>query len=823
MELPPFIILFWDRIELIFRKIDDIVPIPYAHHVLLFIIGVGILTFLMNLWSRLKPKQNLQSAKLKGAGARKLKHEAKSAERSGNFAQAAESYKALGKSNKALDLFKKGKAFRQAGELLIQMGRKEEAIQLWISEGQHILAAKQLAADGAHDRAASCYERAGNSSQAGEMYEKAGNYEKAGEQYSNAGFHAKAAKCFEKTNSTFPAAKAYEKYFIEQAPSLRDNITADKERAIRNLAFKSGTLYLKIGKIQEAADIFLKGGLKADAARTFEKLGEFNRAAKLFQEAGLHNDAARLLESGGGDKRETAAAKAEAFRSQGKYAEAAQLFAEAQDYNTAADLYAQADMNPESAEMLMKAGSFCDAGAMYIRAGDNSKAAWAFENARDYDNAIKLYKELGDAAGMIRVMEAAGRFLDASKALMQQKRSMDAYKLMEKIPLDHDDFRPAAVLMAKMQLAQNSVDAAIHLIQRGINGEALNQDTIDLYYNLAMLFEQRADYQLAMETYTKVIADNFGYKDAAARQQNLKNRMMNTIPGPVGGPQSPQSAEATAIFAEGGGAAKGALSNPRFKIMGELGRGGMGVVYKAQDMVLDRPVAYKVLPPDMKNHPEVVEMFNKEAKAIAKLNHSNIVTVYDVGGIGGEYYIVMEYIEGRNLKDAFKELVAKQKLLPMKHVISIFKQLAEALKFAHSNKVVHRDIKTSNVMLKADGSVKLMDFGLAKVMAEAASDRTAVSGTPYYMSPEQVLGKGVDHRTDIYSLGIMMYELAAGHVPFQTGDLGYHHLHTEPEPPRNIRPDIPEEIERIILKSIQKDKESRYQSPAEILEDLNKI
>ena len=151
------------------------------------------------------------------------------------------------------------------------------------------------------------------------------------------------------------------------------------------------------------------------------------------------------------------------------------------------------------------------------------------------------------------------------------------------------------------------------------------------------------------------------------------------------------------------------------------------------------------------------------------------------------------------------------------------RQLAEALNYAHSKGVAHRDIKTSNVMLQDDGIVKLMDFGLAKILEEAHSDRTAVSGTPYYMSPEQTLGRGVDHRTDIYSLGVMMYELATGKVPFASGDVGYHHMHTEPDPPRGVNSDIPEALEAIILKCMRKTKEERYQSAAEIIEVLKKI
>jgi tetratricopeptide (TPR) repeat protein len=437
----------------------------------------------------------------------------------------------------------------------------------------------------------------------------------------------------------------------------------------------------------------------------------------------------------------------------------------------------------------------------------------AYEQVRDYDSALRLYQEVNDFDGMTRVLVASDRPLEAAKLLMQQRRGADAYKIFETIPQDHQDYRGACLIMAKMLSGQNRVDAAIALIQRAIKGEPIGPDTIDLYYALGVFFEQRANYPLALDIYTKVLGENIAYKDVALRQQGLRERLAHTAPAP---PPQPSAAEKTTVFPT---ESAGARANPRYHIIEELGRGGMGVVYKANDSVLDRIVAYKVLPPDLKTHEEVIKKFNKEATALAKLHHPYIVTVFDAGGIGGEYYFVMEYIEGRNLKDMIRERGA----LPVRQTVAIFRELAEALNYAHIKGVIHRDIKTSNVMIQNDGHVKLMDFGLAKIFEDSTSDRTSVSGTPFYMSPEQTLGKGIDHRTDLYSLGVMMYEIAAGRVPFPTGDIGYHHLHTEPEPPRNANPNIPPALDDIILKCMKKDKEQRYQSAGDIIEDLKKI
>jgi serine/threonine protein kinase len=175
-------------------------------------------------------------------------------------------------------------------------------------------------------------------------------------------------------------------------------------------------------------------------------------------------------------------------------------------------------------------------------------------------------------------------------------------------------------------------------------------------------------------------------------------------------------------------------------------------------------------------------------------------------------YFVMQYIQGMDLREELK----REGRLQVPRITDIAKQLCGALAYAHEKRIVHRDIKTSNVMIKEDGSVMLMDFGLSKFVEETAGTKTSVSGTPYYMSPEQTLGEGVDYRTDIYSLGVMLYELATGRVPFTSGDIGYHHIHTEPMPPNAVNPDVPDSLSDIILKCMAKDKDARYQSAGEI-------
>ena len=200
-------------------------------------------------------------------------------------------------------------------------------------------------------------------------------------------------------------------------------------------------------------------------------------------------------------------------------------------------------------------------------------------------------------------------------------------------------------------------------------------------------------------------------------------------------------------------------------------------------VALDRLVAYKVLPDALKENPQALKNFLREAKSAAQLNHPNIVTVYDAGEQDGRYYIAMEFVDGNTLK----EIVRRRGAIASGGVLHVLVQMCEALAFAHDKKIVHRDIKTANTMWTRDRKAKIMDFGLAKIVEEVRNHTTLVSGTPYYMSPEQTLGRNVDYRTDIYSLGVTIFELATGRLPFTEGNIPYHHVHTPPPLSLTIR------------------------------------
>ena len=259
----------------------------------------------------------------------------------------------------------------------------------------------------------------------------------------------------------------------------------------------------------------------------------------------------------------------------------------------------------------------------------------------------------------------------------------------------------------------------------------------------------------------------------------------------------------------------------RYKIVKELGRGGMGVVYKTQDTKLKREVALKSLSPQLMGD-ETKVRFVREAQAAAALNHPNICTVYEIDESKGKSFIAMEFIEGQTLKEK-----TTMRPLNLNEALDIGIQIADGLRHAHDKGIVHRDIKSSNIMIKKNGQAKVMDFGLAKLIGSTMVTREGTTlGTISYMSPEQAQGKEVDQRSDIWSLGVVLYELVSGQLPF----LGEHDqaviysiINDEELPITSLRSGVPLELERIIHKCLDKDSEFRYQNTIDLQADLKRM
>jgi len=258
----------------------------------------------------------------------------------------------------------------------------------------------------------------------------------------------------------------------------------------------------------------------------------------------------------------------------------------------------------------------------------------------------------------------------------------------------------------------------------------------------------------------------------------------------------------------------------KYRLVERLGQGGMAQVYKAYQPDLDRYVAVKILHPHLTGDESFGARFRREARAVAALEHPHIVRVYDFDTDGGLAFIVMEYLEGTSLKERLRDLNRDGELMDLEEVVRIVGALADALDHAHRQGLVHRDLKPSNVIITTSGRPVLTDFGVARIVdATAITESGGTLGTPAYMSPEQCMGEPGDARSDIYSLGVLLYRLCTGRVPFDA-DTPYaiilKHITAPLPPPRSVRPDLPESVERVILKALSKNPEDRYRTAGEL-------
>ncbi|MCX6578430.1 MAG: protein kinase, partial [Candidatus Aminicenantes bacterium] len=267
----------------------------------------------------------------------------------------------------------------------------------------------------------------------------------------------------------------------------------------------------------------------------------------------------------------------------------------------------------------------------------------------------------------------------------------------------------------------------------------------------------------------------------------------------------------------------GATFAGRYQIIEELGKGGMGTVYKVFDSEIKEKIALKLLKPEVASDEDTVERFRNEMKLARKIGHKYVCRMYDLGKAEGNYFITMEYVPGEDLKS----FIRRSEQLTVGKAVYVARQVLEGLAEAHRLGVVHRDLKPQNIMIDREGNARIMDFGIARSLkAKGITDAGVMIGTPEYMSPEQAEVKDVDQRSDIYSFGVILYEMLVGRVPFEGETLlgiAMKHKSQPPQNPKELNPQIPDDLNRMVLKCLEKSKEKRYHSADDVLSDIGKI
>lgn len=373
-----------------------------------------------------------------------------------------------------------------------------------------------------------------------------------------------------------------------------------------------------------------------------------------------------------------------------------------------------------------------------------------------------------------------------------------ALKFLDKARRDKTLANEIAMLKIKIYKAMDEFDLALDILK----GMPVNADVKENIYNISVLLEKKEFMKQAFDGFRYLYSLDENYKDVYDRMGRIKKHLTHAF--------TDGTEEKTMIAAQ---------INPveeRYEMIEEIGRGNMGIVYRSHDKVLDEVVALKILPPNLASNQEIIDRFKAEAKAARRLTHKNIIRIYDFGEEQGYKFISMEIIEGLTLK----QMVKKDGPIPQKDLIQYMIEIADALDYAHSLGIVHRDIKPANIMVTNEHTAKVADFGIAKIAdGEELTSFGAVVGTPLYMSPEQARGLNIDNRSDLYSLGIVLYELLAGNPPFKGKNVISKHVNEAPAP----IPDIPESLEAITLKLLSKDPNQRYQTANDLKMELMRI
>ncbi|MEZ4333595.1 MAG: serine/threonine-protein kinase [Myxococcota bacterium] len=529
-----------------------------------------------------------------------------------------------------------------------------------------------------------------------------------------------------------------------------------------------------------AVNAFLQGDLGA-AARALERDGQGAVGslllARLHQEQGQSERAAERLENAG-------------------------------RWRDAAELRRGLGHHDRAARLFERAGQPRDAASAYEAAESWAAAARAHQAVQAFSDAARCWERAGEPRARIDALEAAGDFFPAAAIASEIDDRARAIRLLQQIGPKDPDFGRAGELLALAFEQEGHHDLAARQLERRIELLAPGESAPQLEIHLAELLEESHEYARALEILQSLREREPTWPNVASRIETLRKKLSGPLRS-VAYDGFPSQPLATAFVAAS-----------RYEILEEIGRGGMGRVYKARDRRLGRIVALKRMPEGLRDHPAALQLFLGEAQAAARMNHPNIVTLYDADQERGQFFITMELLEGLPLSTILRE---RGRLGP-RDTARIGLQACAGLQYAHDQGIVHRDVKTANLFLTRDRTLKIMDFGLAKILeAVRETGSTIIAGTPDYMAPEQTAGRVSDGRTDLYGLGVTLFELSTGRLPFRDGDVAEQHRSAPRPDPSTGLPDYPPTLARLVLRMLSPDPAERPASAAAVAAALTAI
>ncbi len=723
-----------------------------------------------------------------------MERDAKRARKQNMFLKSGKIYEEIGEFKKALQVYEEGQEYDIMGELLEKLNKESEAIEIYKKSGNSDNLVKLLLKRKNVEAAGTVLENNNRYQEAAELYYNYERYDKAAQIYEKKGFYKKAAYIYEKSGNIKKAAANFEKWFIS---SFDTTVGYQSSKQLDQELFKAVDLYVQLNELEKAFDLLIKYGKFEKAAEIAFKMNRISDAAKNYERAQLPLKAAEMYEKIDQPKIACLLRGEHAF-AKGSTLEAAEWFLKGEDYTRAAELFEWDKKFAKAAHCYFMNQNFLGAADNYLKDSNEEEAAKMFEMGREWKQAANISLKYGKFQKAGELYENAQEYFKAGVSFTKVDDDRRALANFQLVPVDSPDYNSAITHMASIFLKNRKPQLVIEKIEKLLGENQIDKSNIEWFYVLGQAYENAGSFKKAFEIYQMILTEDYSFRDVHQKIKDVENLI--------------QKYKEMELISED--------SSERYRIVEKIGEGGMGVVFKAEDTVLKRIVALKILNKTLVADKRNLERFFSEARSTASLTQANIVTVYDVGQIKDDYFISMEYIEGEN----FMNLIRRKKAFSPSQVIFIAIKLFKALDYSHRKGIIHRDIKPHNIMITKQKEIKIMDFGLAVILGDQKKGESGViTGTPYYMSPEQIQGIPVDHRTDIYSSGATLFHLTTGHVPFKGENIFYQHLFDPVPPIKKYRNDVPEKLCYIIEKCMEKKREQRFQSAMEVLNEMKTI
>ena len=741
----------------------------------------------------------------------------------GDYEGAGEIYLQHEKLNRALANFKKGKSWLKAAKVANRLKRYAEAGEYYQLAGGRNLSEASQAFRQANDpqSAIKCDRELAEWLARNEyMSEAIGAWIRAGDPK-----QALRITDVALTQGQLQPSDGAFRPVLRVAKQLGDHATEARLNEVLGEWQAVGYAWRAAGEHEQAASAFLKADNLVEAGRSANDAGHPHRSAKIrvqhlerlydqLQQSSHHRSDAdpeidrlsKLVQSETDDLVPVLSdlnmeeELIQVLTTSGRVEKAVTLLVSSGRPSAAVDLARSAQQWTLAAPLLEDLNRWAEASDLWEFAGDLEAAARCAERAGEDVRALEIYRGLGRADKTALFMARLGYLQDALIELHRAEMLEEACHILREHPGPVPDIPDVILDIAEWARANDSLDDAIFCLQRAVVGVALQPGRLEPAVALARLLFEAGSTDKSITIVDRILEFDFSCEPARKLRQELATTQR------VGKPAATTGDDAPEPFTPSAGP-------HRYEILTELGRGGMGVVYKARDTRLDRDVAIKVL---RETSPEVAARLEDEAKTAATLNHPGIVTIFDFEAGFGGYFIAMEFVPG----EALDQVVRSAHHRVSANILLILTRLADAVAYAHRHRIIHRDLKPANVLLTPELEVKVLDFGIAARLDLTSGRDLRIYGTPYYMAPEQIRGKRPTPATDVYSFGATAFHLATGRPPFNEGSIVDAHLRQRPPDPLDLEPQLDPRLSEFILRCLEKEPTARFRTGSDLHQAL---